>query len=93
MAREEIREFFYKVGLIHFDETACDKFLFERDLDEENWLLFQGRAKIPAEMEPETALRNLHLVGEDGRMTYAGAWYCRSSPLLPISQHQHRHGQ
>jgi ATP-dependent DNA helicase RecG len=74
MSREEIREFFYKEGLIHFDETACDKFLLERDLEEENWSLFQRRAKIPADMEPETALRNLHLVGEDGRMAHAGAW-------------------
>jgi len=74
MSREEIREFFYKEGLIHFDETACDKFSLERDLDEENWSLFQHRAKIPAEMEPKIALRNLHLIGEDGRMTHAGAW-------------------
>ena len=74
MSREEIREFFYKEGLIHFDETACDKFSLERDLDEENWSQFQRRAKIPAEMELATALRNLHLIGQDGRMTHAGAW-------------------
>ena len=74
MSREEIREFFYKEGLIHFDETVCDKFSLERDLDGENWPLFRRRAKIPAEMEPATALRNLHLIGEDGRMTHAGSW-------------------
>ena len=74
MSRQEIREFFYKEGSIHFDETACDKFLFDRDLDEENRSLFQRRAKIPVEMESTTALRNLHLIGEDGRMTHAGAW-------------------
>ena len=74
MAREEIREFFYKEGLIHFDETACGKFSLERDLDEETWSLFQRRAKIPADMDPETALRNLHLMDEDGRMTHVGAW-------------------
>ncbi|MXW69342.1 MAG: hypothetical protein F4Z61_05370 [Acidimicrobiia bacterium] len=74
MAREEIREFFYKEGLIHFDETACDKFSLETDLDRENWLLFRRRAKIPAEMEPVTALRNLHLIDENGRMTHAGSW-------------------
>ena len=74
MAREEIREFFYKEGLIHFDETACGKFSLEKDLDEETWSLFQRRAKIPEDMDPETALRNLHLMGEDGRMTHAGAW-------------------
>ena len=74
MSREEIREFFYKEGLIHFDETACDSFSFMYDLDEENWSLFQRRAKIPEDMDPETALRNLRLMGEDGRMTHAGAW-------------------
>ena len=55
MSRQEIREFFYKEGSIHFDETACDKFLFDRDLDEENRSLFQCRAKIPVEMESTTA--------------------------------------
>ena len=74
MSREEIREFFYKEGLIRFDETVCHKFSLERDLDKENWSPFQRRAKIPADMEPATALRNLHLIGEDGRMTHAGAW-------------------
>ncbi|MCY3593844.1 MAG: putative DNA binding domain-containing protein [Bacteroidetes bacterium] len=74
MSRQEIREFFYKEGLIYFDETPCDKFSLERDLDGENWLLFRRRAKIPAEMEPVTALRNLHLIDENGRMTHAGAW-------------------
>ena len=74
MSREEIREFFYAEGLIHFDETACDKFSLEIDLNEENWSLFQRRAKIPTEMNPATALRNLHLIGEDDRVTHAGAW-------------------
>ncbi|MDE2644951.1 MAG: hypothetical protein OXI05_03805 [Bacteroidota bacterium] len=74
MSRQEIREFFYSEGLIYFDETPCDKFSLERDLDGENWLLFRRRAKIPAEMEPVTALRNLHLIDENDRMTHAGAW-------------------
>ncbi|MDA0838197.1 MAG: putative DNA binding domain-containing protein [Planctomycetota bacterium] len=74
MSRDEIREFFYKEGLIHFDETPCDKFSLESDLGEDVWALFRRRAKIPADMEPLTALRNLHLIGEDGRMTHAGAW-------------------
>ena len=81
-------EFFYKEGLIHFDETACDKFSLERDLDEENWPLFRRRAKIPAAMEPVTALRNLHLIGEDGRMTQAGAWV--AGARHPQVQYQRR---
>ena len=88
MSREEIREFFYKEGLIRFDETACDKFSLERDLDKENWSLFQRRANIPADMEPATALRNLHLIGEDGRMTHAGAWLlARDIRKFNISAH------
>ena len=74
MSRDEIREFFYAEGLIHFDETPCRKFSLESDLDDENWALFRRRAKIPENMEPEIALRNLHLLDEDGCMTQAGAW-------------------
>lgn len=74
MLRDEIREFFYAEGLIHFDETPCRKFSLENDLDNGNWGLFRQRAKIPDNMEPEIALRNLHLIGEDGHMTQAGAW-------------------
>ncbi len=74
MSREEIREFFYNEGLIHFDETLCEKFSIADDLDDENWKLFRQRARIPEGMEPETALRNLHLLTENGRMTRAGAW-------------------
>ena len=47
MSREEIREFFYSEGLIRFDETRCEKFSMENDLDEENWKLFRRRARIP----------------------------------------------
>ena len=74
MSREQIREFFYREGVIHFDETACRKFSLETDLGEENWAVFRHRAKVPEVMIPEEALRNLHLIGEDGRMTHAGAW-------------------
>ena len=74
MSRDEIREFFYSEGLIHFDETLCEKFSITRDLDDENWKLFRRRAGIPEDMQPETALLNLHLLTEDGRMTRAGAW-------------------
>lgn len=74
MSRDEIREFFYKEGLIHFDESPCEKFSLEDDLTEEVWDLFRRRARIPEEMEPVTALSNLHLLGSDGRMSHAGAW-------------------
>ena len=74
MSREEIREFFYKEGLIRFDETPCGKFSLADDLGSDNWALFRQRAKIPENMDPETALTNLQLIDENGRMTQAGAW-------------------
>ena len=101
MLREEIREFFYAEGLIHFDETPCRKFSLESDLDNENWVLFRQRAKIPENMEPEIALRNLHLIGEDGHMTQAGAWLlaqdignssqCRLGVWIVHGDHQDAH--
>ena len=73
MSREEIREFFFKEGLIHFDETPCRRFSLQDDLTDDVWKLFSKRAKIPADMDTLTALGNLHLV-KDGQMTHAGAW-------------------
>lgn len=74
MSRHEIREFFYREGLIHFDETPCERFTLNKDLTDGAWSLFRKRARIPAEMAPLTALQNLHLVTIDGKMTHAGAW-------------------
>ncbi len=73
MSRDEIREFFFKEGLIHFDETPCQSYDLKRDLSPEIWARFVSRAGIPANMDMKIALRNLHLVKDD-RMTHAGAW-------------------
>jgi ATP-dependent DNA helicase RecG len=73
MSRQEICEFFFKEGLIHFDETPSRRFSLEEDLTEEVWSLFRKRARIPVDMDPVTALKNLHLI-KDGEMTHAGAW-------------------
>ena len=73
MSRDEIRESFYKEGLIRFDETPCPRFDLQRDLTPEAWSRFAARARIPDELEPLIALENLHLV-RDGQMTHAGAW-------------------
>ena len=35
MSRSEIREFFFKEGLIHFDETPCGRFSLQEDLTDE----------------------------------------------------------
>nr|VFJ57311.1 MAG: Predicted transcriptional regulator, contains HTH domain [Candidatus Kentron sp. DK] len=73
MSREQIREFFFKEGLIHFDETYCPDYKLPDDLTDDIWARFVGRAKIPVDMDRENTLRNLHLV-KDGKMTHAGAW-------------------
>lgn len=73
MTRSEIREFFYKEGLIHFDETPCERFSLAEDLTDEVWERFRRRARIPADMEALTALENLHLI-RDSKMTQAGSW-------------------
>ena len=56
------------------DEEPCSGFSLPDDLDEEIWLRFKKHAGVPAEMEPQTALRDLKLLTEEGRMTQAGAW-------------------
>lgn len=73
MSRDEIRESFYKEGLIRFDETPCTRFDLQRDLTSEAWSRFAERARIPDDLEPLIALENLHLV-RDEQMTHAGAW-------------------
>lgn len=73
MSREEIREFFFKEGLIRFDEMQCGDFHIENDLTNEKWVKFCQRARIPEDLEPVSALANLHLL-RAGEMTNAGAW-------------------
>ena len=73
MSREEIREFFFKEGLIRFDETPCRNFDLVRDLTKKNWERFGQRAGLPQGLEPVATLENLHLV-KTGEMTHAGAW-------------------
>ncbi|MCD6584681.1 MAG: putative DNA binding domain-containing protein [Desulfobacteraceae bacterium] len=73
MSRDEIREFFFKEGVIHFDETPCESFKLNSDLKPSNWTLFAKRANIPENMKPVTALENLHLL-KNKKVSQAGAW-------------------
>ena len=73
MARNEIREFFFKEGLIHFDETPFADYNLERDLTPDIWQRFASRTQIPPDMDAVTTLHNLHLLKES-KMTHAGAW-------------------
>ena len=74
MSRDEIREFFFAEGAIHFDRSPCRRFSLDDDLDDETWAVFRRRAKIPGHVDLVTALLNLELLGDDGGMTNAGAW-------------------
>jgi len=67
ISRDEIREFSFKEGLIHFDETPCRDYDLKNDLTPENWANFAKRARIPESLDPRTALSNLHLI-KDSKM-------------------------
>ena len=73
MSRDEIREFFFREGLVRFDEAPCRRFSLEADLTAESWRQFSQRAEIPEDMDAISALENLHLLN-DREMTNAGAW-------------------
>ncbi|MEA2108952.1 MAG: putative DNA binding domain-containing protein [Pseudomonadota bacterium] len=73
LSRNEIREFFFREGMIHFDEMVCDRFSMDTDLTESSYIQFARKAKIPDDMNMIQALENLHLV-RNGLMTHAGSW-------------------
>ncbi|MDA3798453.1 MAG: putative DNA binding domain-containing protein [Kiritimatiellae bacterium] len=72
MSRDEIREFFFKEGLIQFDRQSCIGFSLEDDFDPEKYSLFANVALIPEELQRNDVLINLKVV-ENGQMTNAGA--------------------
>ena len=73
LSRDEIREFFFKEGLIRLDETPCNAFDTSVEITPGRWAAFAQHAGIDPDLNPMTVLENLHLV-KDARMTHAGAW-------------------
>lgn len=73
LSRDEIRDFFFKEGLIRLDETPCNAFDPSVEITSVRWAEFAQHAGIDPEMSPIAVLENLHLV-KDARMTHAGAW-------------------
>ncbi len=71
MTREQIREFFFKEGLIRFDEQPCKKFNMRRDFDSAKYQAFVKTANIPTGLRKEDVLKNLHIISDEG-MTNAG---------------------
>jgi ATP-dependent DNA helicase RecG len=72
MTRSQIREFFFREGLIHYDAMPNSAFSLSRDLIKKRYSEFARTASIPKELEMLDALTNLKLVSEN-RMTNAGA--------------------
>ena len=71
MKRDEIREFFFREGLIRFDEQPCIKFDIRRDFDGRKFLAFKRAAGIPQGLKERDVLSNLQVLTESG-MTNAG---------------------
>lgn len=72
MSRTQIREFFYKEGLLYFDSAVNIKFNIERDLSAESYAAFARAAGIGTDMDMLDALSNIGLVTSEG-MTNAGS--------------------
>lgn len=72
MKRDEIRELFFKEGLIRFDEQPCTRFNIRHDFDSKKYTPFSRAAGIPRDLKRDDVLRNLRILTEDG-MTNAGA--------------------
>jgi ATP-dependent DNA helicase RecG len=71
MKRNEIREFFFREGLIRFDEQPCMKFDMRRDFDNKKYQAFKRAADIPQNLRPNDVLRNLQVLSGEG-ITNAG---------------------
>lgn len=72
MKRDELREFFFKEGLIRFDEQPCRDFSMRQDFDAKKYQAFINTAGIPATMKRSDVLSNLQLLSK-GVMTNTGA--------------------
>lgn len=71
MKRDQIREFFFREGLIRFDEQPCKKFNMRRDFDSNKYQAFAKASDIPASLKRDDVLNNLRVLTE-GSMTNAG---------------------
>ena len=68
MKRDQIREFFFKEGLIRFDEQPCKKFNMRKDFDAARYQSFVKLAGIPGGLKREDVLKNLHILSGEGMM-------------------------
>ncbi len=83
LSRDEIRDFFFREGLIRLEESPCNAFDPATEVTAARWTEFAGRTGIDAALDPVTVLENLHLL-RDGRMTHAGrGCWPTTSPASP----------
>ena len=66
MKRDQIRDFFFKEGLIRFDEQPCGKFNLWKDFDSGKYKAFIKAARISPGLKREDVLRNLNILSEEG---------------------------
>jgi ATP-dependent DNA helicase RecG len=69
--RAEIRDFFYKEGLVFFDDRLNSTFDMEKDFSKFMFQRFKRLADIPDGLDRFDILRNLEIV-KDNRITNAG---------------------
>ena len=82
MNRDEIREFFYKEGLIYFDEKINTRYAYPDDLPKEQFDYFLKESGLSAELSRDNVLMNLGLL-KNHKMTNAGALiFCRNSAVV-----------
>ena len=82
MNRDEIRDFFYREGLIYFDEKINDRYQWPKDFQSEAFASFLDQSQITPALPAEVILQNLGLL-KQGKMSYAGSLlFCKQSSLF-----------
>lgn len=72
ISRSQIKDFFFKEGLLYFDSAVNPEFKIEKDLLPDSYASFIKEAGIGADLDMNDTLRNIGLLLDDG-MTNAGA--------------------
>ena len=73
LKRDEISEFFYREGLILFDEKPHFSFDIDKDFSQSKFNKFLELSHIPSGLDTHDTLMNLKLI-EDEKMKNAGVW-------------------
>ncbi len=80
MRRSEIREFFFKEGLVRFDEQVNREFNFNHDFSIARYNEFVKSAGISDGLDRKDVLRNLQVLKDDG-LTNAGVLVFSRDPI------------